>query len=316
MAIVRAWRPVSEPRPVKAAPSGVDGNPDDLPAISLTVAPLESTTRRALLQAWAILDAKIDWAAVTGAAARYATLDVDRLLLSNLQAALLSDVLTPRLVTGFMRGAGVAARDLRAQGVAVKQLTVDLQGANAEAVRWAQQHAGTLITAITAGQLQALRQLIARANAEGIDPDETARRVRRILGLRPDQEVAVERFRVRLIASGVAAPDVTRRTAAYAQAQRRQRAQAVARTELVSSSNAGQIALWRQAVQVGAIDDRRLYKKWIVTDDERLCDICEALGEHLPIPIAAQFPGGYDRPTAHTNCRCALGLVPAPAVRP
>lgn len=299
-------------------PKAVEPDEDVLPGASGAVTALEGACRRALLDAWATVRARVDLAALADAVRRGAAYDADRLLLPDLQRALLRQVLEPRLATGYLRGTDVAAAELRTLGVPVsghKQLTVDLARANPEAVRWAAQHAGELVTEIGPDQLAEIQAIIAEANAVGIDPDATARRIREVVGLHSRQVAAVERFRGRLEDAGVAGALLEGRVARYAEAQRRRRAQTIARTELVASANAGQHALWQQGIRAGLIDRVRMYKRWLVTDDERLEARCEALGEAAPIPIEQAFAEGVLHPPLHPNCRCAVGLVAVAAPR-
>lgn len=44
-------------------------------------------------------------------------------------------------------------------------------------------------------------------------------------------------------------------------------------------------------------------RRWDATADARVCSICRRLHDTLA-PIGGDFPGGYDHPPAHPNCRC------------
>jgi hypothetical protein len=89
------------------------------------------------------------------------------------------------------------------------------------------------------------------------------------------------------------------------------RSDTIARTETMDASNAGQQEGWQQAVEAGLLngDEKQV---WIVTDDERLCPICEdfadataALDENFESKSGEEADG----PPAHPNCRCTVGLV-------
>lgn len=88
------------------------------------------------------------------------------------------------------------------------------------------------------------------------------------------------------------------------------RAEVIARTETMTASNEGQQEAWSQAVDAGLLTGTEK-QVWIVTPDDRLCPICEALGETEPVGLDETFQtedGEFDGPPAHPNCRCALGL--------
>lgn len=88
------------------------------------------------------------------------------------------------------------------------------------------------------------------------------------------------------------------------------RAEVIARTETMTASNEGQAEAWDQAVEDGYLTGKEK-QVWIVTPDDRLCPMCEALGETEPVALGESFQtedGEFDGPPAHPNCRCVLGL--------
>lgn len=48
-----------------------------------------------------------------------------------------------------------------------------------------------------------------------------------------------------------------------------------------------------------------LMKRWDASMDRRVCLDCAAL-HGVIVPVGGRFPGGYDAPPAHPNCRCVL----------
>lgn len=316
----RGWADaLAGPPPAKAARPQILADPDALPPMSALAASDEPALARAVRDACLSVVPRIDMAALEEAARRRSELDAERVLLVDLMGEALRVAVEPRLAAMFRRGADLAADELRASGVPVKQLRADLEVPYAQAGAWARAQGSALVREVTRRQRAAIRDLIARAHEQGITVDEVARRLRDTVGLRDDQERAVLNFRNRLYDAGLDPAAVERRTASYARAQLRLRARTIARTELVASANGGQQALWDEAVRVGALDPSRMMKRWIVTDDERLCERCEAVGEGGPVAIGADFrePGRagarVPHPPLHPNCRCAMGLVPAPS---
>lgn len=85
------------------------------------------------------------------------------------------------------------------------------------------------------------------------------------------------------------------------------RATLIARHESMVAAGEGQRQAWDQAVDKGLLtgDEKRV---WIVTDDERLCPICEELDGETAI-LGGEYPGGYEGPPAHVQCRCTEGIL-------
>lgn len=84
------------------------------------------------------------------------------------------------------------------------------------------------------------------------------------------------------------------------------RAQLIARTESMRAVHEGQREAWDQAVDEGLLtgEERRV---WIVTPDDVLCPICEALdGETATLD--GTYTEDVEAPPAHPNCRCTEGL--------
>ena len=80
----------------------------------------------------------------------------------------------------------------------------------------------------------------------------------------------------------------------------RNRAELVAVTELRDAHEKSQ----QKMIQTFADDGFEMEKSWLLTKDERLCDICRSNGEARWIPAAFAFPSGHLRAPAHPGCRC------------
>jgi Phage Mu protein F like protein len=227
---------------------------------------------------------------------------------------------------------GRQLRDALEAGAAVAgRVTGVLEGrfdvTNPEAVRWAQQESASLVTRVTAETRVALRAIVMRSVREGIAPVPAARLIQNTVGLTARQEVAVASFRARLqtlqarpagaavetavgrVANRALSDRIPGLVARYAQRLLAQRALVIARTEILAAANEGQRQLWEQAVQTGEVDREQVEREWIVTDDERLCELCEPL-EGARADIGGTFPrGGGAGPPLHPQCRCTEGLV-------
>lgn len=103
---------------------------------------------------------------------------------------------------------------------------------------------------------------------------------------------------------------IDKRAKRFREAQNRQRAKTIARTEMIGAANAGQEKLWERGIEKGWLEDDEVEREWLASVDERIEVICEGLdGTRSPIGKGELFGGTYPHPPAHPNCRCAMGLV-------
>jgi SPP1 gp7 family putative phage head morphogenesis protein len=183
-------------------------------------------------------------------------------------------------------------------------------GTNPAAQRAAQRSAGRLIEAITRETLAAIRSVIVSAIREGDASGSAARAIRSMVGLNKRQARAVQAYREELIASGASPDQVAAKVDRYAEKKLRERARAIARTETLAALNEGARDVWRDAAKKGLLSDEAV-KEWIVTPDEKLCDICEPLNGQQ-VKLGEKFDtanGPLDGPPAHPNCRCAQAVT-------
>lgn len=145
----------------------------------------------------------------------------------------------------------------------------DITGrANADAVKWAQQHAADLLGTDGSGGMLAdttrtmLRRSLADALARGLTPDELAGELM--------EDYAFSDVRALLIAE----------------------------TEIAMANSHGQLAGYAAA--------GLKQKRWLLSNDEGVCPVCEANAAKGWIGIGDNFPGGVQAPLQHPNCRCAI----------
>jgi SPP1 gp7 family putative phage head morphogenesis protein len=145
---------------------------------------------------------------------------------------------------------------------------------NPEALKWAKEHAGDLITSISEATREDIRSLVENAFEEQFDVDELSDLISNHVG---DDE----------------------------------RAELIARTESMRAANEGQQQLWDQAVEAGVLTGTEK-QEWITTPDDRLCPICEPLdGQQVGLDEMFDADGEeIEGPPAHPNCRCTVGLAP------
>lgn len=114
---------------------------------------------------------------------------------------------------------------------------------------------------------------------------------------------------IRIPAKGLTAARINQLTAAYRERWVKHRATTIARTETMHALHAGKVAQW-DAMQRQGLLPGGLVLEWIVTPDERLCQICmPAHGEQ--VQVGQNFSTGVPRPPAHPMCRCDVRQVRA-----
>jgi HK97 family phage portal protein len=219
------------------------------------------------------------------------------------------------LLRGAVQGANAAAAELEA----TLGVTLRFDLLNPQAVAWARQYSGQLITSVSEETRAAIRELVARAFEEGVPPASLARQIRPLIGLTRRQAQAVDTFRATLSEAG--AGNIDDRVERYAEAQLRYRAVTVARTETLNSANAGLLNAWDRAVSEGYLDRERTRRIWVPTWDDRLDPVCRDIPDMNPDGVALGEPfqtpiGPLMGPTAHPRCRCTMGLkfLPVEAV--
>lgn len=165
-----------------------------------------------------------------------------------------------------------------------------------------------LVRDITEQTRRSLQATITRAIRDGIPPAEAARLIRPIIGLTDRQAMAVINYRFSLLEAGADPDAVATAAAKYADRLLRQRAQTIARTETIRAGRDGRNETWRQARAEGWLGDDTT-RRWVVTDDDRLCPACAPLAG-VEVGLEEAFPhGGGDGPPLHPNCRCTTVLV-------
>lgn len=244
---------------------------------------------------------------------------------------------TPRLLAALQRGGQAAAREL----FSAASIRVSFDLPNPFAQHWAEQASAVLVREVTDETRAAVRQLVVRGLAEGRGPDPIARLIRQRIGLTQAGEQAVANYggflrdlaargnladlsaadRASLARGGLLARQEARLTregltpawrerleAGYRRTLLRERATAIARTELLAATSEGQHQLWQQAIRQGSLDPAEWSRVWIAAFGERTCPICSALNGARS-QVNGWFPGGIERPPAHVMCRCTLSLA-------
>lgn len=184
-------------------------------------------------------------------------------------------------------------------------------GKNPAAQEVAARQAGKLITGLSEQTREAIRAMVVRSIRDGIPPRDLARLMRPALGLNSQQSQALLNYRSSLIETGTKASEVERLADRYASKKLAERAETVARTEVMDALNDGALESWKQARDEGLVGDN-MVKEVIVTDDDLLCPVCAPL-DAVRVPIDSPFETEYGpilMPPFHPNCRCTAVMIP------
>lgn len=160
---------------------------------------------------------------------------------------------------------------LRAAAPAVK--SGGFHATDPAALTWIQRHAGELIKGIEDTTRADISALVDRAFTEGITVDDLGKDIGDLL----DDPA---------------------------------RGELIAQTETMTASNEGQREAWGQAVEEGLLTGNEK-REWIVTPDDRLCEICEPMdGEQVGLNEMFDVDGEQiDGPPAHPRCLPGDALV-------
>lgn len=200
-----------------------------------------------------------------------------------------------------------------------------------------------LIKQISDDTREGIRTVVSNAFANGGHPYVQAREIMASIGLTDTQAAAVQNFRNLLVNRDRAAltralrdkrfdrtldrglgalrdhemapEQVDKMVARYRDRMIDMRAKTIARTETIRAANAAQHMAWQQAADIGLLDINTLRRFWLVTPDDRLCEVCEAIPEDNPDGVALDEDfdtdlGPVAYPPAHPNCRCATYIKP------
>lgn len=85
------------------------------------------------------------------------------------------------------------------------------------------------------------------------------------------------------------------------------RASLIATQESITAVHEGQRDTWEAAVEEGLLS-KDVKRKWIITGDDSLCDLCESLEGQI-VELDEEYAPDIIGPPAHVRCRCTEGLV-------
>ncbi len=228
---------------------------------------------------------------------------------------ILAAVPLDELSTGMRQGIQGALVDAARAGgnkTLVARLIPRFDIVNPNVVEWARTRAAAQVTLIDAESRAAIRSIIERAVSEGIDARSAGRMIRGYVGLNTRQAAAVANYRAGLIEAGVKPSRIEDLVAKATNRAWRQRAEMIARTEIQTSANFGQLEAWKQSAAKGLLDPARTRRIWIANNGA--CAKClgmAAASRENPAHLGGSFVGDagtFEAPPLHPDCRCSMGL--------
>lgn len=166
---------------------------------------------------------------------------------------------------------------------------------------------GNLIVDVSAGQVEAVRAIIAEGFELGRTVEASAKLLREVVGLDPRRAGALSKYEAELEAEGRAADQIERMVAAAGRRKLKSRALSIARTETIRAASESQDLIWEEGVRAGQIDQNVWEQEWVPIPGacRRVCLPLKA----ARAPIGGTFPGrGGKGPPAHPFCRCGRRL--------
>jgi hypothetical protein len=222
-----------------------------------------------------------------------------------------------------------ALAELHAMGVASGRVRIrkaemfdveDLALTPAEraALVWMTDHGLLMVGDLANSSKEAVKQVLRTGMEEGWDMRRMARGIRDVTGMNQRQAGAWLKMEQRLKDGGVPEAKAGRQLERYRKALVRQRAEMIARTEVVTARNQGNLMEWEAMQREGDLP-MHAKKKWVAAMGQagkggRTCEICAELDGHQPIPLSSPFSSSImgkllQRPPAHPSCRCTIVVV-------
>lgn len=180
---------------------------------------------------------------------------------------------------------------------------------NPRSIRFLQEYDFGLIRQVSDETRHAVRQVVLDAFETGGHPYEQARQIKQFIGLTERQAQTVMNYRDMLESEDHSADAIDQLTERFHNRMLRSRATNIARTETMRAANAGANEAVHQAVEEGLLDRQTTRIGWMVTPDDRLCPLCEAIPDMNPdgVPVGGYFQtpdGPIKEPPLHPQCRC------------
>lgn len=197
-----------------------------------------------------------------------------------------------------------------------KRIVAGFQTASQRMALAARRQSYELIQGVTEESRQAIRTLVTRLFERNLTVDQIAKEIRSHIGLNRRDSLALSNYadglHARVLTNEISVDQALKLSTDYRNRLLAQRADTIARTETMRASNAGQHEAWQQAREMGLIPQTQ-QRQWLITDDERLCQICASVPAKGPVGLDQPFILGDGTPIlappAHPLCRCTMSLA-------
>lgn len=125
----------------------------------------------------------------------------------------------------------------------------------------------------------AIKNVVNEGWTEGITPYNQGRIIRSMVGPTWNHIIAAKKYLEGMKQAGVPEETMIRNHELYENRLVNWRANTISRTENIRAANAGRVATWIQMAKDGFLEPNRMWLKWFVTDDDRLCPLCAPMDE-------------------------------------
>jgi len=175
---------------------------------------------------------------------------------------------------------------------------------------WLKKYGLSRVKDLSSETIEGIKVALDQALERGENPLAAARRIRSMIGPNARQMQAIERYHSRLLEQGVSPKRARELTEKLTQRYIKQRAETIARTEMIAAENYGALEAWNRAVKAG-LAGKESEKEWVTAFDERTCPACSQM-DGVRVRYDEPFPVGVMMPPLHPNCRCRASFIPAP----
>ena len=174
--------------------------------------------------------------------------------------------------------------------------------------------AATAVTEIDTATRAALQGILERGSAAGTPLGTQVKEISALVGLTERQALSVQNYRAMLHDEAVAPTRIDTQIGERIAQLKTQRAETIARHEAMRAANRGRQAAWGQAVRAGLLKPDEWLRFLIVTDDDRLCELCRDAEDQNSAGVGLEEPfetldGFQYMPPFHVTCLTGDALI-------
>lgn len=186
------------------------------------------------------------------------------------------------------------------------------------AFRYINQYASLKIKNIDKETYEAITAVLNRSFKGELTNKEVANSIKNFIGLDERRYNALMSYQNALYKDGYPEKVIQKMVEDRRKIMIKQRATVIARTESMSASNYGNLAMYKDQVDRGIIDKNKYCMAWMITPDDRLCDRCQQM-KNQKVDIGSNFKNVglkymsethfTESPPLHPQCRCTIYLA-------